>query len=283
MSPYGKQGFIVQLVYLLLAIVWWAGTGFGFALRRRVVVLCYHNVRANQRERFGRQMRHIADRARRLTTCETVGWLGRPQMVVTFDDAFAGLLLNALPVTRDLEIPITIFAVTENLGGVPKWPMPEDHRDRDERTMTDLELQIVDKDSRCRVESHTATHANLAGISKQCVREEFVRSRLRLEKILGRDVTMLAFPFGAYGDDIIREARAAGYTDLFTLQPTLGRTSESNPLQGRFPADPDMWPAEFYLTTAGAYAWLGPWRRLLARLRKSFLVHSKPAQAPKTT
>ena len=228
-------------------------------------------------------MRHIADRARRLTTCETVGWLGRPQMVVTFDDAFAALLLNALPVTRDLEIPITIFAVTENLGGVPKWPMPEDHRDRDERTMTDLELQTVDKDSRCQVESHTATHANLAGISKQCVREEFVRSRQRLKKILGRDVTMLAFPFGAYGDDIIREARAAGYTDLFTLQPTLGRTSESNPLQGRFPADPDMWPAEFYLTTAGAYAWLGPWRRLLARLRKFFLVHSKPAQAPKTT
>lgn len=282
MSPYGKHGFLVRLVYLLLAIVWWAGTGFGFALRRRVVVLCYHNVRSDQRERFGRQMRHIADRVRRLTTSGSVGWLGRPQMAVTFDDAFAGLLLNALPVTCDLEIPVTIFAVTENLGGAPKWPMPEDHRDRDERTMTNLELQTLDKDSWCQVESHTSTHANLTMLSTQRVREELDRSRQRLKKILGRDVTMLAFPYGAYGDDIIREARAAGYTDLYTLQPTLGRTLESNPVQGRFSADPDMWLVEFILTTAGAYAWLGPWRRLLARLRKSFLVHSKPVQAPKT-
>lgn len=282
MSPYGKHGLIVRLVYLLVAFVGWAGTGFGFALRRREVVLCYHNVRIDQSERFSRQMRHIADRVRRSTTSGSVGWFGRPQVTVTFDDAFAGLLLNALPVTCGLEIPVTIFAVTENLGGAPKWLMPEDHRDRDERTMTDLELQTVDKDSWCQVESHTATHANLAVLSTQRVREELVQSRQRLEEILGRDVTMLAFPYGAYGDDVIREAIASGYTDLYTLQPTLGRTSESNPLQGRFSADPDMWPAEFSLTAAGAYAWLGPWRGLLARLRKSFLFHSKPAQAPNT-
>ena len=282
MSPYGKHGFIVRLVYLLLALAWWAGTGFGFALRRRMVVLCYHNVRNDQRERFARQMRHIADRVKCLNKRETVGWIGRPQVVVTFDDAFVGLLLNALPVTRELGIPVTIFAVTENLGDVPKWPMPEDHHDRDERTMTDMELQTVDKDSRCQVESHTATHANLTGISIQRVREELVQSRGRLEELLGRDVTMLAFPYGAFGEDDIREALAAGYTGLFTLQPTLGRSIEIIPVQGRFSADPDMWPAEFYLTTEGAYAWLGPWRRLLGRLRNSILVHSKPAQNPKT-
>ncbi len=282
MIPYGKHGFIVRLVYLLLALAWWAGTGFGFALRRRVVVLCYHNVRNNQRERFARQMRHIADRAQCLNKRETVGWIGRSQVTVTFDDAFVGLLQNALPVTRELGIPVTIFAVTDNFGDEPNWPMPEDHPDRDERTMTDMELQAVDKDSRCQVESHTATHANLTGISILGVRDELVRSRRRLEEILGRDVTMLAFPYGAFRDDVIREARAVGYTNLFTLQPTLGKSTEINPVQGRFSADPDMWPAEFYLTAAGAYAWLEPWRRLLGRLRKSILIHLKPAQAPKT-
>lgn len=274
MSPYGKHGVIVRLVYLFLASLWWVGTGFGLARRRRVVVLCYHNVRNDQQERFRWQMRHISGRASCLRKRECGGWLGLPRVGVTFDDAFAGLLFNALPVTRELEIPVTIYAVTENLGATPIWPMSKDHPDRDERTMTDLELQTVDRESQCQVESHTSTHANLARLSIQRVREELERSKQRLEEILGRDVTKLAFPYGEYGDDVIREASDVGYTDLFTIQPTLGRISESNSLQGRFAADPDMWRAEFSLTATGAYAWLGPWRSSLARIRTSSPAHS---------
>lgn len=274
MSPYGKRGLIVRLVYLLLAIGWWVATGFGLAGRRRVVVLCYHNVRDDQCERFSRQMRRIARRTEKPVEGGSI-W-GLPRVVVTFDDAFAGLLKNALPVMGELNIPVTIFAVTENLGMKPNWAMTKGHPDRHERTMTESELKFIDQDSLCRVESHTSTHASLTEINLQQVREELNHSKQVLGRILGRDVTMFAFPYGEYGSEVIRDAQMAGYSELFTLQPTLGRMSRSETVHGRFAADPDMWATEFFLTAVGAYAWLGPWRGQIAYLRRSSPIQARP-------
>jgi peptidoglycan/xylan/chitin deacetylase (PgdA/CDA1 family) len=73
--------------------------------------------------------------------------------------------------------------------------------------------------------SHGMTHANMAkvpeGMGPQAYRDwlhqELAGSRERLEAALGRAVTDLAWPYGAYNNAVIQAARRAGYRQLYTV------------------------------------------------------------------
>ena len=75
------------------------------------------------------------------------------------------------------------------------------------------------------VASHSATHPNLAkipaGLAPAAWRAwldgELRGARLDIERRLGHPVTALAWPFGAYNVPLIAAARAAGYTQLYTV------------------------------------------------------------------
>ncbi len=269
MSVYARHGLLVRLVYLLIALLWWAGSLAGGLLRGRrrgAVVLCYHGIADGQRRRFARQMALLADRAIDSADVEAAARAGGPRLkvCVTFDDAFANLLRNALPVMQQLEVPATIFAVAGDLGERPCWPMPPGHPEAAERTLAAGQIARA-RSGLCRFGSHTLTHADLRALTPGAAREQLVRSRERLREILQEPVEDLALPFGSYDDTVLAAARAAGYRRIFTLDPCV-RPPEPG-LIGRFSMAPDAWACEFRLTCAGGYAWLGPWRRLLRRLR----------------
>lgn len=65
------------------------------------------------------------------------------------------------------------------------------------------------------VGSHSVSHPSLAALPVEVQREELTASRAALERMTGRAVTHLAFPFGGRADHswrTRRAARAAGYT-----------------------------------------------------------------------
>ncbi len=105
MSVYARHGTWVRAVYLLIAVLWWVGSQVAGLLRGRrcgVVVLCYHGITDGQRRRFAWQMARLADRAIDAADVEAAARSGerRLRVCVTFDDAFANLLHNALPVMQ---------------------------------------------------------------------------------------------------------------------------------------------------------------------------------------
>jgi peptidoglycan/xylan/chitin deacetylase (PgdA/CDA1 family) len=100
-------------------------------LKRKIVILMYHEVLEDEREidawtvirtsDFFRQMeflkRHFdvisLDESIRLLQGGGRGSGGRPKAVVTFDDGYSGNARCVLPVIETLEIPITIFVATK--------------------------------------------------------------------------------------------------------------------------------------------------------------------------
>jgi len=94
-----------------MAVFWWLITGLGRLGRGGVLVLCYHGLLSGQRDRFKWQMKLIAPRTISLSevSAEKSCLSSLPRVSVTFDDAFACLIENALPITQDLNIPVTIF------------------------------------------------------------------------------------------------------------------------------------------------------------------------------
>ena len=225
---YAQHGTIVRVAYLAVAMLWWLGATVVRHLLGRcrgTIVLCYHGVSDRQRSGFAWQMNRLADRAIDAADVEAAPQTGArsPRVLVTFDDAFANLLRNALPIMQQLEVPATIFAVPGNLADTPRWPVPPgdpDSPERHERTMSVDDIRSV-RSMLCRFGSHTLSHPDLTTLTPALLREQLVQSRIQMQQILQQNVEDIALPFGSYSRAVLAAAREAGYKRVFTLDPCL--------------------------------------------------------------
>lgn len=269
---YARHGLGVRFVYLLIACVVYAFSGLGRWFAGRRLVLCYHGVRDGQVGRFREQMMCLS----RSAVCDRNdkgGCVPRrrlPDVCVTFDDAFENLIQNALPVLDELCIPAVVFAVPGNLGKTPQWKISPDHPEYNERVMTGEQLRQI-SGGNIVIGSHTQTHPALSELPAERIQWELGESKKNLEEMIGGPVIDLALPHGAYNDIVLDIARSIGYRRIYTLEPCVADTRIQEGVIGRFSMSPDVWPIEFRLTCAGAYAWLGPWRRCAKALRGRIL------------
>jgi len=74
------------------------------------------------------------------------------------------------------------------------------------------------------VGDHTAHHLDLPMLTPAELQSEIAGSRAVLERVLGHPVYYFAYPFGAFNDAVVQEARTAGFTMAYT---TAGGTRES--------------------------------------------------------
>jgi len=74
--------------------------------------------------------------------------------------------------------------------------------------------------------SHTVNHVILTNECDATVESELVESKKALEEIVRKPVDMLAYPDGAFSNEIIRKAAASGYK--------LGCTTQNVPIGKRF-------------------------------------------------
>ncbi len=265
---YAKKGPIVRLIYLFIALLSLVlRQAFGRATG--VVVLCFHSVTDRQRQAFKRQMQYIKGRAVSLDHIK-VASDSDALVVVTFDDAFECLLDNVVPVVRDLQVPIAIFAVSDSLGKTPTWLSGSEHPDTNLPTMSAEQLRKLAEEPGCIIGSHSASHRRLGDLPTVEVDFELAMSKASLENVLGIQCQYLALPHGSYRPDVIDLAIRHDYRTVLTLDEIALPSRWPIGTVGRFSVSPDMWMIEFVLTVHGAYAWLYTWRSWIRRLRLSF-------------
>jgi peptidoglycan/xylan/chitin deacetylase (PgdA/CDA1 family) len=216
------------------------------------VVLYYHSVPRHYQARFEEQMRMITSRATPIAL-KNLDHLpaDRHSVAITFDDALESFAENAVPVLQQLNIPATVFVVTDALGSRPAWG--ESYYDPEERVMSDE--QLLNLPSLISVGSHTLTHPNLVALSEEVAAREITESRKKLESLLQRPITTFSFPHGESSTSTVRQCREAGYEQVFTIEPALLSADQPEFVAGRVAADPWDWGLEFKLKIAGAYCW----------------------------
>jgi len=266
---YRRHSTFIRVLYLLMAMVGYLYIYFRKKNVSSSVILCYHGIPQTAKNAFEWQVKHAASYAIQINTnTKEVNICPQKKYVCfTFDDAFANLLDNALPVLEKHCIPATIFAVPGNLGETPRWKMSANHPESHEKTMTADQLVSLSKHPLIKIGSHTITHPNLVEISPQQARVELADSKRQLEALLGCLVDELALPHGAYNEAVLDMAMEVGYKRVYSLDPKPADLESSEALVGRFSMSPDVWKIEFMLTCAGAYAWLRPWRRFIRQVR----------------
>lgn len=226
-------------------------------------MLYYHGIPAEMRDKFEWQIQKLAKWKSSASCTDGKYREGtRKGVHVTFDDAYANLLDNALPVLERYQIPATIFAVADNLGCLPRWEMPYRHPESSEMTMTAKQLVAVPENPLIRIGSHTLTHPDLAKIRPEQLKIELTESKHRLEELLHKPIEDLSLPFGSYNQQVLTMAREAGYKRVYTVDAKLAYPVSQEPVIGRFAMSPSAWKIEFILTCAGAYSWLYRVRKL---------------------
>lgn len=230
------------------------GGWIGKAPKGRAVVLYYHSVRDQDRDRFARQMEILSRSARPFAVELPPLMEGRGlYAAVTFDDGFACVARNGVPELAARKIPVMIFTPAGSLGAFPSWISDTDHPDSSEVVMSDEELRDLAELPGVSIGSHCLTHRNLMNLDEEESRREIRDSKCRLEAILGKEVHSVSFPHGAYEDRHTEMAYEAGYKHLFSISPTLYQPTDL--VKGRVNVEPSDWAIEFTLKLSGAYRW----------------------------
>lgn len=198
-----------------------------------MTILCYHSVEPDwdsplavtpeawaQQAAWLSRSRRVLPVREALPRLDSRGQLPSGTAALTFDDGFAALHEYVLPVLERYRLPATVFLVAETLtpaGRPVDWVRtPGTHP---LRTLT-LDQVLEMQDAGVDFQSHSWAHHDLTDLTyEDCVRD-LRESREMLSDVLGRQVTLLAYPRGLHDADVRKAAEVAGYTHAFALPVT---------------------------------------------------------------
>ncbi|WP_051334250.1 polysaccharide deacetylase family protein [Bradyrhizobium sp. Ai1a-2] len=274
-----------RTVKLTISLLYYLGRGLlrsalrlaGGSPAPRLVILYYHGVPDAYRSNFVRQLESIRRKAR-VVPASHRGSLppGRPNVAITFDDAYVSVAKNALPALTARGFHSTIFVPTRTLGGPPTWSMKAGSPDSIEIVMSAEQIARLPS-ALITVGAHSRTHPRLSRLAPSDARDEIEGSRLDLEGLTTQEIRLFALPYGDHDSSTIELCRMAGYEAVFSTTPTPVDTTGSGLVRGRVKVDPFDGRLEFFLKYNGAYAWAPFVSSLKRKLRnyKSFPADQK--------
>lgn len=190
-------------------------------------ILLYHRVAddpdplAVSPRRFREQMDHLASAGYRVVGLTEALELLDPAvpaprtLALTFDDGFADLRDEALPVLAQHGFRATVYVTTGVADGRLSFPWYE----RQPPVLGWDDIVALDREGTLRFEAHTVSHPNLLALDEAAAAAEIGDSKRELEARLGRSVWTFAYPAGLFGERERRLVAAAGYAAAASCEP----------------------------------------------------------------
>lgn len=194
-------------------------------------ILLYHRVSddddplAVAPRRFREQMACLAAEGYRVVDLiEALDLLGAgvapPRTIaLTFDDGFADVGDEALPVLQRHGFRATVFVTTGVTDGRVAFPWYE----RQPKVLGWDEIVALDRQGTLRFEAHTVTHPSLLAVDDGTAAAEIRDSRHELQGRLGRTVSAFAYPAGLYSERERHLVSQAGYAAAVSCEPGVNR------------------------------------------------------------
>ncbi|MBB3611144.1 peptidoglycan/xylan/chitin deacetylase (PgdA/CDA1 family) [Rhizobium sp. BK602] len=134
---------------------------------------------------------------------------------ITFDDSYANVYENALPILQEFGFTATNFVVANQVGGSNVWDVPLGIAQAPCMSLEQLREWVRLGHE---VGSHTLDHVHLPQVPMEEARRQIAQSRELLEDMLDEIVSSFCFP---YGDEMPLDrvlAYEAGYSAATTTR-----------------------------------------------------------------
>ena len=133
-------------------------------------------------------------------------------VIVTMDDGHESVYTKALPIVEKYRVPVTLFIYPSAISNASY-------------AMTWRQLQALKATGLFDIQSHTYWHPNFKVEKRRLTPSQYNkfvniqlrRSRQVLDRKLGINVSMLAWPFGIYDKNLEQDASEAGFKAAFAL------------------------------------------------------------------
>lgn len=195
----------IALIFIFLSLAIYLNLNYA------TPILMYHSIDKNKvgtyaavsEEIFHKQMRFIKEKGYRTLTfsqyCRRLKnneKISRNTIVITFDDGYKDNL-KAVKILKNMQIPATIFLITDNIG----------------KTGYLSKKDIADflENSPVEIASHTLTHKYLPTETEQNQKKEIFDSKKQLEDTFDREIKTISYPIGAFNEQTLIETANADY------------------------------------------------------------------------
>lgn len=185
---------------------------------------------------------------------------------ITFDDGFASVVREAVPLLADRGLTATVFCVAGHLGRTNDWSTQPARTPR-RALATSGELAALAAEG-FEIGSHGTEHVPLHSASKDVLERELLESKELIGGAVGQPVTSLAYPYGVEPQPIGRELVKRSFSAACTGQMNMIRSADDPLALPRIDAHYLRRPELLRRALGGS---LGPYlglRRLGARARR---------------
>jgi peptidoglycan/xylan/chitin deacetylase (PgdA/CDA1 family) len=202
--------------------------------------------------------------------------------VLTFDDGYESVFLDAWPILHGLQVPATVFVATAYVGH--DSPFPFDRwgtahgrvaPPRSWRPLSWDQCRVMEESGLIQIGSHSHTHADFRG-RPEAFGEDLTTSLAALDHHLGPGERPFAFPYGSvargFADDALTElARAAGVTCALTTEIELADPRSTPFRWGRLEVMSSDSARMLRAKLEGWYGWMSSGKRMFHAVREAIL------------
>lgn len=122
----------------------------------------------------------------------------KKKFIITFDDGYKNVFVNALPILLKFNFTATIFLVSDLIGKFNKWDMNKENFFKYElMDLDDIKKWLSNGMS---IGCHTANHFNLKNLDESTKKKEIVEPKFFFKDKLSYEVNSFSYPYGSYDD-----------------------------------------------------------------------------------
>lgn len=194
--------------------------------KREVPVIMYHRVITTENEKgvngiyvteeqFEEHLKILKSKGFQSISIDTlISKLILPKdkyIIITFDDGYKDNFDNAIPLLKKYGFNAYIFMIT----GVKQNIWDKESETRLFEIMDDEQIRFASKNG-IEIGGHTLNHYHLPEIESDIANKEIIDNKNEIEEIIGKEISVFAYPYGEFSEETISLVKDAGYKYAFT-------------------------------------------------------------------
>jgi peptidoglycan/xylan/chitin deacetylase (PgdA/CDA1 family) len=172
----------------------------------KIPILMYHSISDGNNplsvsiENFDKQMRFMSQNGYKTMSLQKLTNIpDRKSFIITFDDGYEDIFLNALPILKKYDFTATCFFVSNFIGKYNAW-------DENKKEFIKLNLMNINQislwiDNNMDVGSHTSDHKNLVNLDYNEKTLQIINPKKYFNEVFKLDVKTFSYPFGSFDDE----------------------------------------------------------------------------------